>query len=100
MSIDELNKFFQSENRRKEDLENFALRLKEKEIIDQLNTLKIKKQKVSEIKNQQEKELAELMNQFAQKKDIELKAKLEIDEIKKQMRMIQKVKLKAIDGDK
>ncbi len=40
------------------------------------------------------------MNQFAQKKDIELKAKLEIDEIKKQMRMIQKVKLKAIDGDK
>lgn len=100
MSLDELNKFFQSENRRKEDLENFALRLKEKEIIDQLNTLKIKKQKVSEIKNQQEKELAELMNQFAQKKDIELKAKLEIDEIKKQMRMIQKVKLKAIDGDK
>ena len=100
MSLDELNKFFQSENRRKEDLENFALRLKEKEIIDQLNTLKIKRQKVSEIKNQQEKELAELMNQFAQKKDIELKAKLEIDEIKKQMRMIQKVKLKAIDGDK
>ncbi len=100
MSLDELNKFFQSENRRKEDLENFALRLKEKEIIDQLNTLKIKKQKVSELKNYQEKELAELMNQFAQKKDIELKAKLEIDEIKKQMRMIQKVKLKAIDGDK
>ena len=34
MSLDELNKFFQSENRRKEHLENFALRLKEKEIID------------------------------------------------------------------
>ncbi len=34
MSLDELNKFFQYENRRKGDLENIALRLKEKEIID------------------------------------------------------------------
>ena len=40
------------------------------------------------------------MNRFAEKKDIELKSKLEIDEIKKQLRMIQKVKLTAMDGDK
>lgn len=37
MTLDELRNFFQSEHQRQEDLENYALRSKEKEMIDQLN---------------------------------------------------------------
>ena len=50
MSLEDLRNFFQSQNRRQEDLETHALRVREKNFIDQLNYMKIEKQKASEAK--------------------------------------------------
>lgn len=40
------------------------------------------------------------MRDFEDRKDIELKAKMETDEIKKQLRLIQKSRLEALEKDK
>jgi hypothetical protein len=50
MSLDDLRNFFNNQHRRLEDLENHALRVREKEFIDQLNLMKIEKKKTSELK--------------------------------------------------
>jgi len=47
-----------------------------------------------------ENQLGELMSQFNRKKDIELKAKYEKDEIEKALRVIEKSKLSAMEFDK
>ena len=88
MNIEDLRNFFESENRRQEDLETHALRVREKNFIDQLNYMKVEKKKASEMKQKQERELGELMKDFANRKDIELKAKFEKDAINKQLREI------------
>lgn len=50
MNLEELKLFFESEHRRREDLENYALRLREKSLIDELNSMKIKKEHLREEK--------------------------------------------------
>ena len=50
MNIEDLRNFFVSEIRRKEDLETHALRVREKNFIDQLNYMKVEKKKASEMK--------------------------------------------------
>lgn len=62
--------------------------------------MKIEKQKTSEAKQEQERQLGDLLKDFATRKDIELKAKFEKDAINKQLREIQKVKLTALENDK
>ena len=83
MSIDDLRSFFESENRRQEDLETHALRVREKNFIDQLNAMKIEKKRANQQKERQERELGMLMKEFQDRKDIELKAKFEKDAINK-----------------
>lgn len=72
MNLDDLRTFFESEHRRQEDLENAALRSKELEMMQQLNSMKLEQQKVREEKEKQEKELAKLMSEFSQKQEMEL----------------------------
>lgn len=100
MSLEDLSNYFNSHNQRQEDLETHALRVREKNFIDQLNFMKIEKQKASEAKQKQERQLGELMKEFTTRKDIELKAKFEKDAINRQLREIQKVKLTALENDK
>ena len=83
MSLEDLRNFFTSQNQRQEDIETHALRVREKQFIDQLNFMKIEKQKASEAKQKQERQLGELLKDFATRKDIELKAKFEKDAINK-----------------
>jgi hypothetical protein len=40
------------------------------------------------------------MGEFAKRKDMELKSKYEVDEIKKTLRLIEKSKLSALENDK
>jgi len=83
MSLEDLKNFFQSEHQRQEDLENFALRVKEKDMIDQLNQLKIQRQELTGKKQEQEQALGHLMGEFADRKDIEIRAKIEVEDIQK-----------------
>jgi hypothetical protein len=55
--------------------------VREKNFIDQLNFMKVEKHKASEAKQMQERQLGDLMKDFATRKDIELKAKFEKDAI-------------------
>ena len=100
MNLEELKLFFESEHRRREELENYALRLREKNLLDELNTMKIQKDKLRDEKQSQQAQLGTLMAQFSERKDIELKAKYEVDEINKSLRQIQKSKLTALEFDK
>jgi len=50
MNLEELKLFFESEHRRREELENYALRLREKNLLDELNTMKIQKDKLRDEK--------------------------------------------------
>ena len=100
MNLEQLKLFFESEHRRREDLETYALRTREKAIMDELNGLKVAKSKARETNDEYEAELGELMGQFAERKDMELKAKYEVDEINKTLRLIEKSKLSALENDK
>lgn len=62
-------------------MENYALRVKERDMIQELNKLKIERQNVTEKREGMEKELADLMKDFSDRKDIEIQAKLEVNEI-------------------
>ena len=61
MNLEELKLFFESEHRRREELENYALRLREKNLIDELNNMKIQREKIREEKQKQEGDLGMLM---------------------------------------
>jgi len=100
MNLEDLKLFFESEHRRQEDLDQYVLRMKEKELVDELNNLKIQKDKIKKDKLEMEGELGDLLGQFSRKKDIELKAKYEKDEIQKALRSIEKSKLTALEFDK
>lgn len=100
MNLEELKTFFESEHRRQEDMEKYVLRIKEQELVDELNLMKIKKEKISKDKNEMEKQLGDLLAQFNKKKDIELKARFEKEEIQKLLRGIEKSKLTALESDK
>jgi len=64
MSLEELRNFFQSEHRRQEDIEKYALREAEKGLIDELNLMKAKKAKIKEERVKEEMELANLLDSF------------------------------------
>ena len=100
MNLEDLKLFFESEHRRQDDLDRYVLRVKEKELTDELNAMKIQKEELSKEKQFMENQLGELMSQFNRKKDIELKAKYEKDEIEKALRVIEKSKLSAMEFDK
>ena len=72
MSLEELRNFFTCEHRRQEDLERQALRETEKSLIDELNIMKVKKQKIKEDREREEMALAGLIESFAEKKDMEM----------------------------
>lgn len=57
-------------------------------MIDDLNIMKVKKQKIKEEREKYEFELGELLDSFKEKKDIELSAKLEMDQINRELREI------------
>lgn len=61
MNLEELKLFFESEHQRREELENYALRLREKNLIDELNNMKIQREKIREEKQKQEGDLGMLM---------------------------------------
>lgn len=62
--------------------------------------MKVDRQSITEQKAAQEKALAQLMEEFSERKDIEIRAKIEVDEIQKQLRLIQKSRLTALENDK
>jgi len=64
MSLEELRNFFTCEHRRQEDIERYALREREKSLIDELNLMKAKKAKVKEEREKEEMELANLLDSF------------------------------------
>ena len=72
MSLEELKNFFTCEHRRQEDIERHALREREKSLIDELNLMKAKKAKIKEEREKEEMGLANLLDSFKEKKDIEL----------------------------
>ena len=83
MNLEELKNFFDMEHQRQEDLENYALRVKERDMLLQLNKLKIDRQAVKEKRDAMERDLADLMSDFTERKDIEIKARIEVDQIQK-----------------
>jgi hypothetical protein len=50
MNLEDLRNFFNAENQRQEDLETHALRVREKNFIDQLKHMKMEKQITSQAK--------------------------------------------------
>lgn len=62
--------------------------------------MKVERQKIKDEKTKQEKELGTLISEFSEKKDIELRAQLEKEEIEKYLREIQRGKLSALENDK
>lgn len=55
MNLEQLKLFFESEHRRREDLETYALRTREKAIMDELNVLKVAKAKARDTNDEYEK---------------------------------------------
>ena len=95
-----MRSFFNREHWRAEDIENCALREREKSLIDELNIMKVKRQKVKDDREKEEAALGNLLDSFKEAKDIEIQAKMETDEINRQLRTIQKHKLTALENDK
>jgi len=62
--------------------------------------MKVQKEKIRKDKVVMENELGDLLAQFNKKKDIELKARYEKEEIQKMLREIEKSKLTALESDK
>ena len=54
MNLEQIKLFFESEHRRREDLETYALRTREKTIMDELNSLKVAKAKARETNDEYE----------------------------------------------
>ena len=75
MNLEELKLFFESEHRRQEDLEKYVLRTREKELVDELNKMKVEKDQISREREDMEKNLGALLAEFNSKKDREMKAK-------------------------
>ena len=86
MSLEDLRSFFMDEHRKQEDIENAALRAREKGLIDELNIMKVQKQKVKDEREKQEKAVGDLLAEFKHRKDVEIQAKIEIDQINKELR--------------
>lgn len=78
-------------------MEAHALRVREKNFIDELNLIKVEKHKNAQRKAEQEKALGQLLEEFNSKKDIEMRAKIEKDRINNQLKEIQKSKLTALE---
>jgi hypothetical protein len=77
-----------------------VLRTREKDLIDELNRMKVEKGKLSKDRVEMESTLGDLLAEFNKKKDKELQAKWEKEEIARALRQIEKSKLTALENDR
>ena len=81
-------------------MERYVLRMKEMELVEQLNQMKVERENIRKEKSGMEDELAVMMQDMRTEKDIELQAQQEKLMIQSALRAIQRQKLSALEFDK
>lgn len=100
MDLKELRIFFESEHQRSEDIDQFVLRTKEKELWEQMVKVKGQKAELAMQKKKLESELDELLEELRQERDEAMLAQREKQEIQQALLRIEAQKLTAAEFEK
>lgn len=76
------------------------MRAKEKELIDELHDIKKERNFIRQTRMEQDQAMHDLIKELETKKDRELRAKIEKEEIQKALKEIERTKTSALERDK
>ena len=100
MNLDDLRNYFHSDNETFEELSKQALRAKERELKDEVEEFKREKNELRLARLEQDRQLEDLMKELEMRRDREMRARIEKNQIKHALQEVQKNKITAQERDK
>ena len=100
MSLQDIKGHMEADRVWFDDIQKEALRKKEWELADELQVMKKEKDALYHKKQNDEQVMLDLVNELKNRKDRELRAWIEQEEIQKQLKLIERDKISALERDK
>jgi DNA repair exonuclease SbcCD ATPase subunit len=100
MNLDDLRNYFHSDNETFEELSKQALRAKERELKDEVEEFKREKNELRLARLEQDRQLEDLMKELEMRRDREMRARIEKNQIQHALQEVQKNKITAQERDK
>ena len=100
MNLDDLRNYFHSENDTFDELSKQALRAKERNLIDEVDEFKREKNELRLARLEQDRQLEDLMKELEMKRDREMRARIEKNQIQAALQEVEKNKITAMERDK
>lgn len=100
MTLQDMKGHFEAEKTRFDDIQRTALRKKEGEMADEIQQMKKEKEMLRHKRDNDEKVMLDLVNELKGRKDRQLRAQIEQNEIQKQLKTIERDKISALERDK
>ena len=100
MNLDDLRNYFHSENETFDELSKQALRTKERNLIEEVDEFKREKNELRLARLEQDRQLEDLMKELEMKRDREMRARIEKNQIQAALQEVEKNKITAMERDK
>ena len=100
LSLNDLRKGFRKDEKDLEILHSHISKQRELEKASELRQLKIHQQKMRALKTQEEREVRNLMLELEKRKDLELRQRLEKEMVKRELRGLDAVQMKALEMER
>lgn len=83
-----------------EEMHRIVMQQRASEKAEELRKLKIRQQKIRAQRNQDEREIRDLMRDLEKRKEVELRARMEREVVKRELRNLDAVQLKSIESER
>jgi hypothetical protein len=83
-----------------EEMHRIVMTQRAQEKAEELRKLKIRQQKIRAQRNQDEREIRDLMRDLEKRKEVELRARMEREVVKRELRNLDAVQLKSIESER
>ena len=83
-----------------EEMHRIVMSQRAQEKAEELRKLKIRQQKIRAQRNQDEREIRDLMRDLEKRKEVELRARMEREVVKRELRNLDAVQLKSIESER
>ena len=99
-TIASLRDSFQKGGEGLEEMHRLVMQQRASEKAEELRKLKIRQQKIRAQRNQDEREIRDLMRDLEKRKEVELRARMEREVVKRELRNLDAVQLKSIESER
>jgi len=99
-TIESLRETFAKNGNGLEEMHRLVMQQRASEKAEELRKLKIRQQKIRAQRNQDEREIRDLMRDLEKRKEVELRARMEREVVKRELRNLDAVQLKSIESER